>query len=163
MLWIWLLPYSGFKSRRGVPPLYLSNETRSVMRERDSAAARGNHNDYRRLRNKSTRLVRRDRLASNVRHLQEQGFNPKSVWHLANLASGRSQGAVLPAKLQEEAGGQQVVGDDKLADCVNAFYIDKIIKIRAGIDAGGEHQIRGQGRQQLKGQQWQQRQQQQKQ
>ncbi len=145
------------KERRS--PLYLSNETRSVMRERDSAAARGNLHEYRRLRNKSARLVRRDRLASNLRHLQEQGFNPKSVWHLANSASGRSQGAALPAELQDEVSGQLVVGDDKLADCVNAFYIDKIIKIRAGIDAGGGHQTHGQQqqqqRQQLRGQQWQ--------
>ncbi len=120
-------------------PLYLSAETRSLIRERDRAAAGSNHNEYRRLRNKVARLVRRDKLASNAKHLQEQGFNPKSVWSLANSASGRSQGSALPARIDDEEMGHRVEGDAELADCMNRFYISKIEKIRASIGAGEEH------------------------
>ena len=133
-----IAPLQRVQVKEGRPPLYLSEDTRSLMRRRDRAAAAGNFSEYRKLRNRTVRFIRRDRLASNVRLLQKHGFNPKSVWHLANSASGRSQRTALPAELQEEDGGQRVVGDAKLADCVNGFYIDKIAKIRAGIDAGGE-------------------------
>ncbi len=121
------------KERRN--PIYLSVETRSLIMERDRAAASGNHTKYRKLRNKTAKSVRRDKLASNVRILQEQGFNPKSVWQLANAASGRTQVSKLPGELQDGAAGRCVRGDAELADCVNQFYIDKINKIRARIDA----------------------------
>ncbi len=118
------------KERR--TPLYLSAETRSAIRRRDAAAA-GNYTEYRCLRNKAARLVRRDKLASNERHLQEQGYNPKAIWNLANTVSGRSIRSALPAELVD-GDGIKVRGDASLADCVNKFYIDKINKIRKGID-----------------------------
>ncbi len=71
-----------------------------------------------------------------MRHLQEQGFDPKAVWHLANTASGRSQASALPAELLDESTGEKIRGEDKLADCVNKYYIEKITKIRAGLRAG---------------------------
>ncbi len=149
------------KERR--TPLYLAADTLSLMRRRDAAAAAGDHTEYRKLRNKAARLVRRDKLESNVRHLRAQGFDSKAIWHLANTASGRSQSAALPMELLDESSGQEVKGEDKLADCVNNFYIEKIEKIRARI---GTQQQRHQEEQRVpleEGQQQEQQQQQQQQ
>ena len=115
-------------------PLYLSAETRGAIKERDLAATKGSHSEYRRLRNKASRLVRRDRLASNVEALQKEGFCPRSIWQLANTVTGRSTRSALPMELVDEVTGEHIKGDEKLADCVNRFYIDKIDKIRERID-----------------------------
>ncbi len=126
------------KERR--TPLYLSSDTLTLMARRDAAAAGRNHEEYRRLRNKCARLVRRDKLSSNLKHLQEQDFDPKAIWHLANTASGRQQVSTLPTELQDESSNGMVRGDDALADFVNKFYVEKIDKIRARIGMGGPSQ-----------------------
>ena len=154
------------KDRR--TPLYLSPETRAVINERDRAAALSNHTEYRRLRNKAARLVKRDKLDSNMEHLRGRGLEPKSVWELANAVSGRSARGVLPVELLEEddnngsSSSRRIKGDRELADCVNKFYIDKVDKIRARIDKSREDTPqRRQRPQQQQGQQHQQGQQQQ--
>ncbi len=118
------------KERR--TPLYLSFETRMAIRERDCAATSGNHDAYRRLRNRAARMVRRDKLASNVEMLQKEDFNPKAIWQLANAASGRSSRSNLPPELVDKD-GKRVRGDADLADCMNQFYVTKIKRIRDGI------------------------------
>ncbi len=130
-------PYKVVQVKERRTPLYLSSDTREAIRKRDEAATRGNHHDYRKCRNKASRLVRRDRLASNVAHLQKEGLNPKAIWYLANTVSGRSVKSALPTELIDEAGGNRVKGDAALADCINKFYISKIDKIRARIDSEG--------------------------
>ena len=132
------------KERR--TPLYLSHDTLSLMRSRDAAAAKGDHDEYRQLRNRTARLVRRDKLASNIRHLQTRRFESKAIWNLANTASGRSQASTLPAELQDESTGQRIRGEANLADCVNKFYVDKIKKIREKIDANQQQQQQQQER-----------------
>ncbi len=141
-------------------PLYLAADTLTFMARRAAAAAAGDHVVYRKLRNKTARLVRRDRLESNARHLRAQGFDSRAVWHLANSASGRSQSLALPAELQDESTGEKIKGEDRLANCVNDFYIEKIEKIRARI---GTQQQQQQQQQQQRQQQQQQQQQQQRQ
>ena len=93
-----------------------------------------NHTEFRELRNRASRLVKRDKLASNLRHLQGRGFDHKSVWNLANTATGRSTRSTLPSELVDEDSGNKVTGDTSLADCVNEFSIDKVNKIRRRID-----------------------------
>ncbi len=149
------------KERR--TPLYLAADTLTLMGKRDAAATMGNHIEYRRLRNMTSRLVRRDKLESNARHLQSLGFNSKAVWHLANSASGRSQTAALPAELIDESSGEKITGEDKLANCINDFYIEKIEKIRARIHTRQQEQQASQGVQQQQQQQQQRQQQQQQQ
>ena len=146
-------------------PLYLSNEALLAIRGRDRAATTGNHSVYRRLRNEASRLVRRDKLASNLQNLQREDFSPKAVWHLANEASGRSTRSDLPTGLVDEDSGERIRGDDRLADCVNTFYINKINKIRAKIDRDLEQEAKERvpQLQQLQQQQQQRRQQQQQQ
>ncbi len=110
-------------------PLYLSTEALQAIRRRDVAAL-NNHDNYRKLRNEASRLVRRDKLASNLNLLQKEAYNSKAIWQIANTASGRSARSSLPAELVEEHSGERVRGDANLADCVNRFYIDKINRIR---------------------------------
>ncbi len=121
------------KERR--TPLYLAADTLTLMRRRDAAAAAKDHVTYRKLRNKTAKFVRRDKLESNARHLQAQGFDSKAIWHLANSVSGRAEASALPADLLDESTGEKITGEDRLADCVNNFYIEKIDKIRARIGA----------------------------
>ncbi len=148
-------------------PLYLTAEARRAIKDRDDAAAKGTHDEYRRCRNKASRLVRRDRLASNVEHLHKEGFNPKAIWQLANTVSGRSVKSALPSELVDEENGERLKGDAVLADCVNRHYINKIIKIRDRIDAQGkegqQQEVQQQRQQQQRQQQQQQRQRQQQQ
>ncbi len=155
------------KDRR--TPLYLTNKTCSAIFARDRAATRNsNHAEYRRLRNRAARLVKRDRLASNMDHLEAQGMDSKTIWNLANAVSGRSVRGHLLAELQEEGSSgtsRSVRGDAELADCVKNFYRDKIDKIRARIVAErfDDHQQQQLRRQQHQQQQQLRRQQQQQQ
>ncbi len=146
------------KERR--TPMYLASETRAAIKERDTAATRSNHAEYRRLRNKAARLVRRDKLASNVRHLEAQGYNPKAIWHLANTTTGRTARSGLPTELMDENDGSLIKGEANLADCLNEFYISKIEGIRRRIEesssVGSEGQEQRQQEQQQQGQQQQQ-------
>ncbi len=147
------------KDRR--TPLYLSSEARAAINERDRAVAHNcSHTEYRKLRNRAAKLVRRDKLASNMEHLQEQGLDPKSIWDLANTVLGRSTRCSLPAELQEEGSNSNsrcIRGDAALADCVNKFYIDKVDKIRAGINMGRSDAVADVHQQQQQQQQRQQR------
>ncbi len=138
------------KERR--TPLYLSAETLTAIKERDHAAVISNHDNYRKCRNRAARLVRKDKLASNVEHLRKGSFNPEAIWHLANTTSGRTSRSSLPTELTEENSGSPIRVDDNLADCLNRFYIDKICKIRSKIDlerGEGELEEQEQDQQQL--------------
>jgi hypothetical protein len=81
-------------------PLYLAADTRAKMRERDATAGRGVK--HRRLRNEVTRMVRRDRVRSNVDKLAKSRGDPRAVWQIASSALGKSSGQ-LPAALRISA------------------------------------------------------------
>lgn len=86
--------------------LYLSAETLGVIKKRDMA--RGDPDDlsrtrYRDLRNKATRLVRRDKLCSNISTLNKAAGNPRVLWQLANAALGKPK-ATLPRHLANPDG-----------------------------------------------------------
>ncbi len=109
-------------------PLNLKADTLRTMELRDSAAVAGNVSEYRKHRNKAVRLLRRDKLDSN-QDMLGQGFDPKRVWSLANAVMGKGSGHALPTELDG------IEGDDKLADHMNKFYVDKISKLRDRITA----------------------------
>ena len=109
-------------------PLNLKADTLRTMELRDSAAVAGNMSEYRKHRNKAVRLLRRDKLDSN-QDMLGQGFDPKRVWSLANAVMGKGSGHALPTELDG------IEGDDKLADHMNKFYVDKISKLRDRITA----------------------------
>ncbi len=135
-----LAPFKTSLVKCRASPLHLRPDTLRTMRERDAAAAAGNVTRYRRLRNATVRLLRRDKLDSNQATLERSGYNPQKVWALANAAIGKETNSSLPSSLDG------VVGDAALANHVNEFYIDKIEKLRRGIspqELGEQRQVVG--------------------
>ena len=59
-------PAKTFKVRRDTPCLYLSKETLEAMKKRDRAR-QGYGGDYKMLRNKCVKLVRRDRMRTAMK------------------------------------------------------------------------------------------------
>ncbi len=134
---------SVMKERR--VPLYLSAATRRAMRERDTAATTGNHVLYKQLRNKANRMVRKDKMESNTKFLAAKNHDPRSLWHLANNATGRATRVGLPQELRGEGEGDRVVrGDAALAEHVNHFFLSKIARIRERIEHTGTPPYRDQ-------------------
>ena len=113
-------------------PLHLKPDTIRTMKERDlEAKPGGDRQRYRLLRNKAVRLLRRDKLDSNQELLLKSHLDPKRIWLLANSALGRGVGGSLPSSLDG------VSGDAELAAHVNRFYVDKISKLRSGLNMDG--------------------------
>ncbi len=123
------------KERRA--PRYRSPATLQAIRDRDVAASSSNHSLYKKLRNKANRLVRKDRLASNLDLLERRRSDPKTIWSIANAATGRAIRGSLPPRLQE--GDNVVEGESSLASHVNTFYLDKITRIGNKIDTSAAH------------------------
>ena len=113
-------------------PLYLQRSTRRLMQDRDRAAQTRDWPLFRRLRNQAARQVRKDRLNSNLDLLNRCQGDSKQVWHLANSLTGRSAFAGPPTCLRWEE--QLVQGEVKLAEIMNGFFVEKVEKIRAGIN-----------------------------
>ncbi len=87
-------------------------------------------------------------MESNLGHLQAQDFDSKAVWHWANTASGRSNPSALPAELHDECTNRKIKGEDRLADCIKKYYIEKIKKIRARLCVGDLEGLAAQQQQQ---------------
>jgi hypothetical protein len=104
--------------------LYLSRDTLELMKQRDKA----NGKRYRCLRNEVTRLVRRDKQASNVATLAKSNNNPKVLRHLADEALGKDRPS-LPSTLVNAAG---IMTSSKLeaAEAINLFFIEKVDKLQ---------------------------------
>ncbi len=112
------------------PPLFLAMDTKKIMKERDKAATTGPPDLFRALRNRATKLVRRDKLNSSRKCLDAAQGDPAKVWRLANKCLGSGPNS-LPDTLHGESG--PITGDSELAKTMNNFFIDKIKKIRDSI------------------------------
>jgi exonuclease III len=128
--------------------LYLAADTRALMKLRD-AAARGGRK-HKKLRNDVTRLVRRDRVRSNVAKLAKSRGDPRTIWQIASSALGQS-GGQLPASLRvastpptsssspmrdappPAAKDIMTTGDREAATLMNSFYISKVAKLKEGV------------------------------
>ena len=106
--------------------LYLRKDTLEAMARRDAATSLPL---YRSLRNKVTSLVRRDKLQTNLEKLRKAKGDPKVVWKLANQALGKVKCTPLPASLVMN--GSPTQGNTEAASAMNAFYIEKINKLRS--------------------------------
>ncbi len=116
------------------PSLFLSPDTLEAMKLRDAAAI-GHSNNYRALRNKACRLVRRDRMKSSLKLIDQACNNPKKIWSLAKSFMGAEDThANLPSSLVLENGSESS-DPTKLAESLNVFFIEKISKIREDIAA----------------------------
>jgi hypothetical protein len=121
-----IAPAKAIKVRRGAD-LYLSPETLDMMVARDRALP---GKDYRRLRNKVSSMVKRDKMRTNLEKLRKANNDPKVLWGLANSALGKPQSS-LPASLVVD--GHTTVGNAAAAKTMNDFYINKVDKLRADI------------------------------
>ncbi len=119
------------KDKPDRPPLFLSQDTLITMRLRDAAATRRSP-DYRVLRNKVCRLLRRDRLRSSLRGITQSRNNPRKLWSLARSFMGANTHADLPSSLVLDDGSRCTDGKD-LSEALNSFFVSKIAKIRHSI------------------------------
>jgi hypothetical protein len=104
--------------------VYLSEETLSMMRVRDTAKGDAYHKAKKRV----TALVRRDKVLANTRRLAESKNCPRVPWEISNAAIGKQRPS-LPASVTA-ADGSKTVGPLAAATAQNAHYIDKIDVIR---------------------------------
>ena len=120
-------------------PLSLAPDTLQAMAERDKAAAT-NHKDYRALRNKAARKVRRDKVLSSLKEIDGCKGDYSRLWRFANATMGKGRsGGSLPDRLVDIDGN--VVSGPEIPDAMNNFYITKVRKVRESIKAlkmGGE-------------------------
>ena len=105
----------------------LASDTLEMIERRDSAPP----SKYKHLRNQACALVKRDKMRSNLAKLREAGDCPKILWKLAGSALGKKP-ATLPASLF--VNGVATTGNMEAAEAQNRYYIDKIDKLRDGID-----------------------------
>ncbi len=116
-------------------PLHLAPDTLQAMAERDKAATT-NSGNYRALRNKASHLVRRDRLATNVRYMEEAKGDPSRAWTLANSALGKNAQVGLPYRMVDSSSSNTFIsGDEKLAAHMNSYFLAKIDLLRERVEA----------------------------
>jgi hypothetical protein len=124
-------PLTEVKVRKG-KSLYLANDTLGLMKERDAAAVASNSRvknaRYRKLRNRCSVLVERDKRSSNESKLAKSGGDPRILWELASAALGKSRPS-LPAALNN-AGGSMTDGALAAAEAMNTFFVEKVVKLR---------------------------------
>jgi hypothetical protein len=75
-------------------------------------------------------MVRRDKEMLNLAKLSESGNSPTVLWEIANAAVGKPR-QPLPASVKK-ADGTNTEGNLEAADVINAYYVEKVQKIRAG-------------------------------
>jgi endonuclease/exonuclease/phosphatase family metal-dependent hydrolase len=113
--------------KMGGQPVYLKPDTLKEMEFRDRSRGAA----YKKSRNRVNFLTRCDKLMSNLEKLAASNNSPTVLWEIANAALGKPR-QPLPDSLRIEDGN---VTQGKLADAgaMNAYYIEKVLKIRAGI------------------------------
>jgi hypothetical protein len=120
-------PIKTITVKEGLLPLYLRPDTLALMAKKDSLV-RGPR--YRATRNRVTALVRWNKEASNLAKLAESGDLPAVLWEIANAAVSKPR-QPLPT-LVTKADGTTTEGNLEAANVVNEYYVEKVLKIRAG-------------------------------
>ena len=107
------------------PKLSLKQDTLDAMSQRDAARISGNRSVFKVLRNKVTRLVKRDKIKSVMTRLKKNP-GPKSAWKEAKTILGRGRGARLPACTNND-------NPADTADHQNKFFIEKVAGLVASL------------------------------
>ena len=97
-----------------------------MMEARDRATDRAT---YKTLRNLAAKMVRHDKLTSNLGALEEAKGDQQALWRLANQALGKGKS---PLPLLAAADGTRV-GGVEAAELMSSFLEGKVHKLRAGI------------------------------
>jgi hypothetical protein len=117
-------PLTVVKVRKG-KSLYLSRDTLELMKLRDHVAM---GRRYRKLGNRFSVFVERDKRKSNQSKLTKSKDNPRVLWELTNNALGK-QGASLPQSINN-VDGSMTADRVATAEAMNSFYICKIELLR---------------------------------
>ena len=123
-------PEKCFKVRRDTPPLYLSRETSEAMKMRDRAR-QGQGGDYKMLRNKCVKLVRRDRMQTAMKRLSEASNQQAAAWRLADSTLKRDNSERLPLL-------KNCKSDVECATRCNDFFVEKVGKLVNGVKTSSE-------------------------
>lgn len=110
--------------------LYLERDTLNLMKMRDAAKGA----KFRKLRNRVSVLVERDKQASNERKLAKSKNDPRILWELANAALGKARPS-LPNGLNVD--GTMTDGKRAAAEAMNRYYEQKVVILRKGIAPAG--------------------------
>ena len=123
-------PERTFKVRRDTPCLYLSKETKEAMKMRDRAR-QGFGGDYKMLRNKCVKLVRRDRMQTAMKKMSEASNRQAAAWRLADSVLKRGGTDRLPLL-------RDCKSDAECAEKCNDFFLQKVEKLVSGIKTSAE-------------------------
>ena len=105
--------------------LSLKKDTLDAMSARDAARQSGNRSNFKALRNKVNRLVKRDKINSVLTRLKKNP-GPKRVWQEAKNILGRGRGAKLPSCTTNN-------NPADTADHQNKFFIGKVAGLVASL------------------------------
>jgi hypothetical protein len=94
-----LCPVGAIRVRKG-KCLYLSKETRALMKDRDKASG----DNYKVLRNLVCSLVKRDHIMSHLSKLWEHPEDQRLIWQLANNSLGMGGPPSLPQSIIAPSG-----------------------------------------------------------
>ena len=134
-----MAPVKVFQPRKHFAP-WLSDDTKTLMTQRDSAQVRYNSSlraedwePYRLLRNKVTMKLKNEKIMWSKANIErsEGEKDGRRIWKnvLGWLGWGKSTGG--PSKLVDPLTKQLETSTQKLADIMNQFYITKVKQIRA--------------------------------
>jgi len=128
------------KTLRGMKCPWLMNETKKLMNERDyflkkarRSGAEVDWSAYRRLRNRVTNRIRRERCQYHRRELQDPVNNPKSFWKkLKNVfpSSKGKLGTPESIKLDE---GEIITDHFTIAENFNDFFTTAVSKLMKSV------------------------------
>ena len=123
-------PLKPITFRPDKPKLSLRQDTLDAMSLRDAARKSGNRSNFKALRNKVTRLVKRDKINSVLTRLKKKP-GPKRVWQEAKTILGRGRGANLPSCTNND-------NPADTADHQNKFFIEKVAGLVASLNPSSD-------------------------
>jgi hypothetical protein len=123
-------PLKPITFRPDKPKLSLRQDTLDAMFLRDAARKSGNRSNFKALRNKVTRLVKRDKINSVLTRLKKNP-GPKRVWQEAKTILGRGRGANLPSSTNND-------NPADTADHQNKFFIEKVAGLVASLNPSND-------------------------
>ena len=133
-----MAPVKTFQTNSKYCP-WLTDKTKAKIKDRNKAQADysanktdENFHKYKSLRNKVTKSLKNDKYKWHKNKLDQCGKDPSKLWKSVQGWLNWSSSA-SPTKLYKD--GQLITSPARLADIMNEFFIDKILKIRQHLPA----------------------------
>jgi hypothetical protein len=123
-------PLKPITFRPDKPKLSLKQDTLDAMSARDAARKSGNRSNFKALRNKVNRLVKRDKINSVLTRLKKNP-GPKRAWQEAKTILGQGKGTKLPSCTNN-------TNPANTADHQNEFFIEKVAGLVASLNPSND-------------------------